>query len=121
MYTEHGDFAAYYTINLEEDQHGTSSIPVTVNLMKSWGVTETIHADATAADKDRCGSDGYERNHKFDGFLVERSGEYLLNHKLDMETIENPMFCLTNENKMNGASLLLQEGYQKTDRGVPGE
>ena len=33
--TEHGDFAAYYTINLEEDRHGTSSIPVTVDLMKS--------------------------------------------------------------------------------------
>ena len=28
----------------------------------------------------------------------------LLNEKLDMETVENPMFCLTNESKMNGAS-----------------
>ena len=37
----------------------------------------------------------------------------LLNEKLDMETVENPMFCLTNESKMNGASLLLQEDIRK--------
>ena len=30
-----------------------------------------------------------------------------------METVENPMFCLTNESKMNGASLLLQEDIRK--------
>ena len=37
----------------------------------------------------------------------------LLNEKLDMETVENPMFCLTNESRMNGASLLLQEDIRK--------
>lgn len=36
-----------------------------------------------------------------------------MNEKLDMETVENPMFCLTNESKMNGASLLLQEDIRK--------
>ena len=37
----------------------------------------------------------------------------LLNEKLDMEIVENPMFCLTNKSKMNGASLLLQEDIRK--------
>ncbi len=36
-----------------------------------------------------------------------------MNEKLDMEAVENPMFCLTNEAKMNGASLLLQEDIRK--------
>ena len=31
--TEHGDFAAYYAVNLEENGEGISSIPVTVSLM----------------------------------------------------------------------------------------
>ena len=114
VYTEHGDFAAYYTINLEEDQHGTSSIPVTVNLMKTWGVTaEQIHADATAADKDR-GAVLMDMKEIINSMVFGgEEPENLLNHKLDMETIENPMFCLTNETKMNGASLLLQEDIRK--------
>mgnify|MGYP006866166249 CR=1 FL=1 len=39
--------------------------------------------------------------------------ENLLHEKLDIEAIENPMFCLTNTQKMNGASLLLQEDIRK--------
>ena len=35
--TEHGDFAAYYAVNLEENGEGISSIPVTVSLMNEWG------------------------------------------------------------------------------------
>ena len=37
--TEHGDFAAYYAVNLEENGEGISSIPVTVSLMNEWGVS----------------------------------------------------------------------------------
>ena len=37
--TEHGDFAAYYAVNVEENEGGIGSIPVTVNLMNEWGVT----------------------------------------------------------------------------------
>ena len=43
----------------------------------------------------------------------ERLAENLLHEKLDIEAIENPMFCLTNTQKMNGASLLLQEDIRK--------
>ena len=39
--------------------------------------------------------------------------ENLLNEKMDMESMEKPMFCLTNKAKMNGASLLLQEDIRK--------
>ena len=112
--TEHGDFAAYYTINLEEDRHGTSSIPVTVDLMKSWGVTvEQIHADAMTADRKR-GAVLMDMNEIVNSMIFGgEAPENLLNGKLDMEMIENPMFCLTNHSKMNGASLLLQDDIRK--------
>lgn len=52
--TEHGDFAAYYAVNLEENGEGISSIPVTVSLMNEWGVSaEQIQADAMTADRKR--------------------------------------------------------------------
>lgn len=88
--TEHGDFAAYYAVNLEENGEGISSIPVTVSLMNEWGVSaEQIQADAMVADRKR-------------GVTL-----------MDMKAMENPMFCLTNKAKMNGASLLLQEDIRK--------
>lgn len=112
--TEHGDFVAYYMINLEENRHGTSSIPVTVDLMKSWGVTvEQIHTDAVTADRKRGAvlMDMKEIIHSM--IFGGEEPENLLHDKLDMETIENPMFCLTNHAKMNGASLVLQENIRK--------
>ena len=52
--TEHGDFAAYYAVNLKENEEGIGSIPVTTSLMNEWGVSaEQIQADAMAADRNR--------------------------------------------------------------------
>ena len=39
--------------------------------------------------------------------------EIYADQEMDMEAMENPMFCLTNKAKMNGASLLLQEDIRK--------
>ena len=111
--TEHGDFAAYYAVNVEENEGGIGSIPVTVNLMNEWGVTaEQIQADAVAADRNR-GVVLMDMNEMIKSMIFGEEAENLLNEKLDMETVENPMFCLTNESKMNGASLLLQEDIRK--------
>ena len=52
--TEHGDFAAYYAVNLKENEEEVGSIPVTVSLMNEWGVSaEQIQADAMVADRKR--------------------------------------------------------------------
>jgi len=111
--TEHGDFAAYYAVNLEENGEGISSIPVTVSLMNEWGVSvEQIQADAMMADKNR-GVQLVDMTQIIESMIFGGTPKNLLNEKLDMETVENPMFCLTNESKMNGASLLLQEDIRK--------
>ena len=111
--TEHGDFAAYYAVNLEENGEGISSIPVTVSLMNEWGVSaEQILADAMVADRKR-GVTLMDMNEIIKSMIFGEEPENLLNEKMDMEAMENPMFCLTNKAKMNGASLLLQEDIRK--------
>ena len=110
---EHGDFAAYYAVNLEENGEGISSIPVTVSLMNEWGVSvEQIQADAMMADRNR-GVVLMNMNEIIKSMIFGEEPENLLNEKLDIETMREPMFCLTNAQKMNGASLLLQEDIRK--------
>ena len=111
--TEHGDFAAYYAVNVEENEGGIGSIPVTVNLMNEWGVTaEQIQADTVAADRNR-GVVLMDMNEMIKSMIFGEEAENLLNEKLNVEAMENPMFCLSNAQKMNGASLLLQEDIRK--------
>ena len=110
---EHGDFAAYYAVNLEENGEGISSIPVTISLMNEWGVSvEQIQADAVAADRNR-GVVLMNMKEIIKSMIFGEEPENLLNEKLDIETMREPMFCLTNAQKMNGASLLLQEDIRK--------
>lgn len=115
-FTEHGDFAAYYAVNLEENREGISSIPVTISLMNEWGVSvEQIQADAMVADRKR-GVTLMDMNEIIKSMIFGEEPENLLNEKMDMEameTTETTMFCLTNKAKMNGASLLLQEDIRK--------
>lgn len=110
---EHGDFAAYYAVNLEENGEGISSIPVTISLMNEWGVSvEQIQADAVAADRNR-GVVLMNMKEIIKSMIFGEEPENLLNEKLDIETMREPLFCLTNAQKMNGASLLLQEDIRK--------
>lgn len=111
--TEHGDFAAYYAVNLQENEDGIGSIPVTRSLMNEWGVSaEQIQADAMEVDRNR-GIVLMDMNEMVKSMIFGGEPENLLHEKLDIEAIENPMFCLTNTQKMNGASLLLQEDIRK--------
>ena len=82
-------------------------------VLNEWGVSvEQIQADAMMADKNR-GVQLVDMTQIVESMIFGGTPKNLLNEKLDMETVENPMFCLTNESKMNGASLLLQEDIRK--------
>lgn len=79
--TEHGDFAAYYAVNLEENGEGISSIPVTVSLMNEWGVSaEQIQADAMVADRKR-GVTLMDMNEIIKSMIFGEEPENLLNEK----------------------------------------
>ena len=83
--TEHGDFAAYYAVNLKENEEEVGSIPVTVSLMNEWGVSaEQIQADAMVADRKR-GVTLMDMNEIIKSMIFGEEPENLLNEKMDME------------------------------------
>ena len=65
-----------------------------------------------AADRNR-GVVLMDMNEMIKSMIFGEEAENLLNEKLNVEAMENPMFCLSNAQKMNGASLLLQEDIRK--------
>ena len=75
-------------------------------------ICRTDQADAMVADRKR-GVTLMDMNEIIKSMIFGEEPENLLNEKMDMEAMENPMFCLTNKAKMNGASLLLQEDIRK--------
>lgn len=109
VYTEHGDFAAEYRVILKTDERGKYSAPVTPPLLEAWGITvEQLHKDALQCES------------KQEVLLVEL-GQMMDNiaygtemqNLLDVAGREvnsfHPMYCLTNSEKTDGASLILQE------------
>lgn len=112
--TMHGDFAAYYAINFFENEEGLASVAVTENLLDSWKVSkEQLHQDAMAADQKR-GVRLYAMDEMVEA-MIFGDGEYsnLLEGNRDIEEFHQPMFCLTNQMKQNGAALIIQEDVRK--------
>jgi hypothetical protein len=112
--TMQGDFAAYYTVNISEGENGIASIPVTENLMASWGVDiGQIHQDAMAADKHRGPALVSMEEMMTDMIYGGGNVQNLLENGGNVQDFDMPMFCLSNESKMNGASLILHEDIRK--------
>ena len=113
-HTIHGDFAAYYTINLQENEDGVASATVTSALLEAWQIDlSTLHQDAMNADLKRV-----PVLHSMDdliGSMVFGIGtaENLLGKQIDASAFKPPLFCLTNENRMNGAGLILNEDIRR--------
>ena len=112
--TMHGDFAAYYTVNLTENEDGIASVPVTDHLLDTWGVDkEQLHKDAMAADQHR-GVVLFSMDEMMEAMVFGGEGpSNLLEGKKDINAFSQPMFCLTNDLKQNGASLIIQEDIRK--------
>lgn len=111
--TMHGDFAAYYTVNLSENKDGIASVSVTKALLEAWKIdVQTLHQDAMASDKNR-GPALYSINDLMESSIMGEKPQNLLNGDRRAEEFFMPMFCLTNETKMNAASLILHEDIRK--------
>lgn len=112
--TRHGDFAAYYTVNLSEGKEGTASIPVTESLRESWGVdTEQLRQDAMRADQHRGPAMMSMDDLMAEMVFGSQSAENLLEGEKNIRDYDSPLFCLTNDRRMNGAGLILQEDVRK--------
>ena len=111
VYTEQGDFAATYHIKIGGDGMVRGSAAVTPSLLKNWGITEEqLREDSLQAEhsKEAVFMDIEELvAEKMFGLKATN----LLDEKDDV--IDNhegfSMYCLTSEEKMYGASMILRE------------
>lgn len=113
-YTLHGDFAAYYTINLQESADGIASSTVTKQLLDNWKIDlNQLHQDAMEADLKRIPVLSSMDDMLASMIYGNSEPENLLGQPVDASAFEQPMFCLTNAGKINGAGLLINEDIRR--------
>ena len=108
--TLHGDFAATYNIIVDKTDDGIATMAIRPEMLEEWDVTvNQLHADALIADKSRkptmCDLGDVifsleNSSFKMDNFLDGKE-----HHELSPEAI----LCLTNADKMQGASYILHD------------
>lgn len=106
-----GELAAFYRIEVAADQEGTASIAVTENLLQSWGITkEQLHRDAVQAESERNPVCFYDMNDVMSEIMFSEKPENLFYREDPLDIGFTPLYVLTNQNKVNGAGVLAQDG-----------
>lgn len=108
-----GDFAAYFTVNLEENEEGITSFAVNKAHLDTWKIdVQTLQHDTEKADKNR--KPVLYSMENLMGMLAKgEAAQNLLNRDRKAEEFIQPMFCLTNEARINAASLIIYEDIRK--------
>jgi hypothetical protein len=112
--TEHGDFAAYYSIVVSENENRGASIPVNEGLFKNWGISvEQLHADALIADKNR-GAVFVPMEYVANSIMFGSTEmPNMLEGDIQFDEDLIGMYFLSNERKSEGASFILNEDIRK--------
>lgn len=116
-HAEMDDLAVTYCVMLGEDANGSMSVPITNQLMETWGVTqEDLHQLAQTNQETLTPSTFKSMNEVMaemmipqimDDMGVDReSAEQMIS---DMIPPDDMMYVLSNEQKVNGAAALLDE------------
>lgn len=101
------DLAITYCINLGSNENGSMSIPVTNQIMEDWGVTEEVlYATGKANLKTLTPASFKSMKEVMIEMMGTPAGE--MEDMIDMMP-DNGMYVLTNEQKMNGASVIIDE------------
>lgn len=111
VHTEHGDFSATYHVRISEmtQDEGVASAVVTPMLMEAWGITpEQLHQDALKSDLQK-GAQLADMMDMMESMMSGMDPENLLESGGREAGDGMGMYCLTNGEKMNGASLILQD------------
>lgn len=110
-YTLCGELAAFYRVQVTANFEGTASVAVTENLMQSWDVTkEQLHKDAVQAEKERNPACLYDMNDVMSELMFSQNPDNLLQQEELLDVGASPLYVLTNQNKENGAGVLVQDG-----------
>lgn len=116
-HAEMDDLAVTYCVMLGEDANGSMSVPITNQLMETWGVTqEELHELAKANQDDLTPSTFKSMNEVMAEMMIPQmmsdmgvdreTAEQMIS---DMMPPEDKMFVLSNEQKLNGAAALLDD------------
>ena len=110
-YTSCGELAAYYRIQVAADEEGTASVAVTESMMQMWGITkEQLHKDAMQAAHARSPVCLYDMEEVMAESIFSVKPENLFNREEPLDIGMIPIYILTNQEKLNGASVSVQEG-----------
>ena len=110
-YTSCGELAAYYRIQVAADEEGTASVAVTESMMQMWGITkEQLHKDAMQAAHARSPVCLYDMEEVMAESIFSVKPENLFNREETLDIGFVPIYILTNQDKLNGASVSAQEG-----------
>ena len=106
-----GDLAAFYRIQIAADHEGMASLAITENLMQIWGITKAqLHKDAVQAENTRNPVCFYDMNDVMSEIMFSEEPNNLFNREEPLNSAATPMYVLTNQNKINGAGVLAQDG-----------
>ena len=111
VYTEQGDFAATYHIKIGGDGMLRGSAAVTPNLLKNWGITlEQLREDSLQAEHSK-GAVFMDIEELDAEKMFGLKSTNLLDKQNDVIDNEEgfSFYCLTSEEKIYGASMILQE------------
>ena len=111
------DLAVTYCVMLGEDANGSMSVPITNQLMETWGVTqEELHDLAKANQEELTPSTFKSMNEVMAEMMIP---QMMSDMGVDRETAqemiesmmppEDKMYVLSNEQKLNGAAALLDD------------
>ena len=116
-HAEMDDLAVTYCVMLGEDANGSMSVPVTNQLMETWGVTqEELHELAKANQDELTPSTFKSMNEVMTEMMIpQMMNDMGLDREAAQEMVESmmppedKMFVLSNEQKLNGAAALLDD------------
>lgn len=116
-HTTMDDLAVTYCIMLGDNENGSMSVPITNQIMETWGVTQE---DLQKLAKENCDTLTPSKFMSMNAVMADmmlpqimddygvsrEEAKQMLN---DMIPADDKMFVLTNEQKLNGAAALLDE------------
>lgn len=106
-YTAYGELAASYRIEVLKEGEMNGSVAITNGILRTWGITkEQLHQDAVQAEKERKPACLY----RMDDILFSEQAENLLEEDASLQKGGLPVFVLTNQEKMDGAGAMVQDG-----------
>ena len=124
------DLAVVYYVDLgETDQFGKATTPITDNLLKAYGITQEEQHEIATTNMERCVTPQFQ---DMDSMLRETMLESLptdMPREMKEQIVDGVMagqgapmmYILTNEDKLNGASMLLSDRAMEMVRKTVGD